>query len=201
MKPALSVIGRSFRDLGSDFFTTAVCNLVWLLSQVLILPGPPATLALFFVANRLAHGEVTDAGDLLRALPRYFGLGWRWGAVNLFLLLVLWGDFRLTGQFGDSPLLRLIQGFYLALLALWILVQLMALPFLFEQVQPSLRQAWRNGLVLMVKHPVFSLGTGLLTLLVLLAGIPLFLLTLAAGGLFVALVGNHAVLNRMTEGA
>lgn len=199
MKPALVVIGRSFRDLWGDFFTTALCNLIWLLSQVLIVPGPPATLALFFVANRLAHGEVTDPRDLLRALPSYFGLGWRWGAANLVLILILYGDFRLTGQLGDSILLRLVQGFYLALLVLWFQVQLLALPFLFEQVQPSLRQAWRNGLVLIMKHPIFSIGTGLLTVLVLLVGIPLFLLTLAAGGLFVALVGNHAVLNRLQE--
>lgn len=193
----LRVIGRSLKDLGSDYFTTAVCSLVWLVSQLLVIPGPPATMALFYLANQMAHEEIVDPRDFLRAMPRYFWLGWRWGAVNLIVLAILWGDLYFTGQLNESPLTRILQGVYLTLLVIWLMVQLLSLPFLFEQVSPSLRQGWRNGLVLLTKNPLFSFGVALATLLLLIIGVPLFLISLAVGALFIALVGNHAVLDRL----
>jgi hypothetical protein len=195
----LRVIRAALGDLWDDLFTTAVCNLLWLLAQVLILPGPPATLALFYTTNRLARGEVTDVGDFLRALRRWWGLGWRWGLANLLALVLLGGDFYLTGRLSQSNFARLAQGFYLAVLAGWLLLQLFALPFLFEQQQPGLRQAWRNAASMIGRNPGFALGVGLLAALVLAAGTALFLLSGAAGAMFTGLVGSHAVLDRLRE--
>lgn len=195
----LQVIQKALRDVWGDLFTTVVCNLLWLVSQVLILPGPPATLALFYAANRLANGEPFDLGDYLRAVRRYFGLGWRWGAANLLVLLILAGDFILTGRMSQSSSARFAQGLYLALLAGWALWQVFSLAFLFQQETLSLRQAWRNGVVLIGRNLVWSLGLALLVAAVLLVGAALFLLSGAAGGIFVALVGTHAVLDRLNE--
>lgn len=197
----MSAIARIFRsalgDLWDDLFTTAVCNLLWLLAQVLILPGPPATLALSYTANRLARGEPTDVSDFIRAWRRFWNPGWRWGLANLLALALLVGDYYLTGRLSQSGFARLAQGFYLAVLAGWALLQFYALPFLFEQQQPSLRLAWRNAAALIGRNPGFALSVSLLTTLMLAAGTALFLLSGAAGAMFTALVGNHAVLDRL----
>ncbi len=197
MTDALHVVRGALRDVWQDLFTTAACNLMWLLCSLAVVTGPPATMALFYVGNRLAHGEPTDIGDFITGLRRYFWVGWRWGVINLALLFLLVGDILLTGRLSASPAGRLAQGLYLACLAAWLLLQLYTLPFLFEQETPGLRLALRNGAVMLGRNLAFSVWFGLLVALALSAGTLLFLISVAAGGVFVAAAANRAVLNRL----
>ncbi len=197
MSQAWCVIRAALRDTWNDLFTTAVINLLWTILTLLVVTAPPAMLALFSVGNRMAHGDPIDAGDFLRAFIHSWRTGWRWGAVQVVMLLLLVGDVILTGRLSSSSGARLAQGLYLAALVAWILLQLYTLPFLFEQETPSIRLALRNGALMLGRHPAFGVALGVLLLLALVAGTLLFLVTFAAGGLFVALVANHAVLNRL----
>ena len=200
MSEAWHVIRAALRDTWSDLLTTAVVNLLWLVFTLLIVTAPPAALALFYVGNRMAHGEVTDPRDFLQALGRYFGVGWRWGLLQVIMLFFLVGDIYLSGLLGGgSAAGRLAQGLYLAGLAIWLLLQLYALAFLFEQETPSVRLALRNGAVMLGRNILFSVTLGILLLLALTLGTIFFLVALAAGGVFVALAGNHAVLNRLKD--
>jgi hypothetical protein len=195
---AWHVVRAALRDTWSDLLTTAVVSLMWLGLTLLVAPAPQAALALFYVGNRLAHGDPTDPGDFWRAFRRYFRLSWRWGALQLGVLVILVGDLVLTARLGgDSTVGRLAQGFYLAALAAWLLLQLYTLAFLFEQEVLSLCVALRNGAVMMGQNPLFSVALGFLLLALLAVGVVFFFVTSAVGGVFVALVGNHAVLNRL----
>lgn len=197
MKAVLHIIGDAFQDIWGDLWTVLVCNLLWQLANLLIVPGPPATLALVYYTNRLAHGEVADVSDFWEAFRRYWGPAWRWGAVNLGIIAFLIGDILLTGQSGESLWKQYLQGLYLALLAGWLAVQFFALPFLFEQETMSVRQALRNGAALIGNNPAFAiLLTGML-LLILVAGTAAFMLSFAFGAVLTACTGNRAVLNRL----
>ena len=198
MKEAWNVVRAALAGTWHDLITTALVNLAWLVLWLPVVTGPPATLALFYTANRIARGEPTDPVDFFRALPRYFWVAWRWGLLNLAVLGLLVGDIVLTGRLGggsDGP--RLVQGLYLAGLAFWLLLQLYVLAFVFEQEEPSLRLALRNGALMLGSNLAFSAALLLLVLVALLLGSLLFFVSLAAGGVFVALVANHAVLNRL----
>ena len=195
----LNTLRTGFGALWSDLFSTAVCNLLWLVGMLLVIPGPPATAALFYYGNRKAHGEVSGVGDFFFALKRYWWVGWRWGLVNLVLIAILWGDYRLTGRLSQSNWAHFVQGFYLTALAAWLLVQLYALPFLFEQKNPSVRDALRNSAVMLGRNTGFSVLLGCLLILILAVGIPLFMLSLAGGGVFLAVVGNQAVIRHLVK--
>lgn len=197
MREAWHVIRSALRHTWDDLFTTAVVNLLWLFFNLLVITGPPATLALFHVANRIARGEPTDPGDFLLAFRRYFKAGWRWGLLNYLVIFFLLGDVMLTGRLSQSELARMAQGFYWAALAVWLFLQLYLLPFLFEQEEVKVTQALRNGVVMLGRNIPFSLALALLLSAILLAGLLFFFVTLAAGSVFVALVANHAVLNRL----
>jgi len=197
MSDAVAVIRLGLKDAWEDLWTVLVCNLIWLLSVLLIIPGPPATLALFYYTNRQAHGEFADLADFWQALRRYFAPAWRWGLINLVLVAILVGDMLLTGRLGRSSLTYLIQSFYLAVLGVWLIVQLYTLSFLIEQDQPGVVQAIRNGAVMLGQNIGFSISLGLLLAIVLLLGTLLFMLSFAVGGFLLASVGNHAVLNRL----
>lgn len=197
MADALLVIREALEDIWEDIWTTALVNLIWLLAVGLVLPAPSATLALFYYSNRRAHGEAADLGDFIGAFRRWWSPAWRWGLVNLVLAVVLAGDVYLTGRLGGNAFSQLAQGFYLALGMIWLLVQLYALPFLFEQEIPGVRLALQNGAAMLGRNLVFSILVGLLAAALLFIGAVLFMLSLAAGGVFLAGVGNHAVLNRL----
>jgi uncharacterized membrane protein YesL len=198
MGAAWQVVRAALRDTWSDLFNTAVINLLWLILTLLVVTAPPATLALFSTANRIAREEPTDPRDFLRAFRRYLVIGWRWGLLQVVVLGVLIGDILLSGRLGgETAFGQLAQGLYLAALACWLLLQLYALPFLFEQDEPALRTALRNAAVMMGANVGFSAALGLLLLVLLCIGAILFFLSLAGGAVFLALLGNHAVLDRL----
>lgn len=200
MMTALRTLGASFRDTWQELWTVLIIHLLFVLGNLLIILGPPVTLALFFFANRVAHEEVADVRDFLQAVRRYWGPAWRWGLVNLLVLGLLTGDYYLTGRMAQqSSTLYFLQGFYLTCLAGWLLLQLFTPPFLFEQRQPSVYQALRNALVFIIKNLGFTVALGLLLLLSLALGTLAFMLTFVFGGALVAFASNRAVLERMAE--
>lgn len=198
MKAALQIVGGAFQDLWVDLWTVLAANLFWLLANLLVISGPPATLALVYYGNRLAHGEAADLADLWQAFRRYWGPAWRWGVLNLAVAAFLAADIALTGQFPESAWKPYFRGLYVALLAAWLAVQFFALPFLFEQERMSVRQALRNSAALIGKNPGFTLALLALVGLALAAGTVAFLLSAMFGAVFLACVGNRAVRDRLT---
>jgi hypothetical protein len=196
-EPIKQILFDSLRDIWSDLWTSLVVNLLWTLCLCLIVPGPAATLALFYYGSRLAHGEAADFGDFWTAFRRYWGPAWRWGALNLLVLGLLGGDVLLTGQVSAPEWAPFVQGFYLAALAGWLLLQWLALAFLFEQERLSLRQALRNAAVMIGKNPVFMTVLGGLLVGLLALGTLLFMLSFAFGGVILATTGCRTVQHRL----
>ncbi len=198
-RAVLSLFGRAIAVIWQDLWTTLVVDALWLLSNILIIPGPPAMLALTAYCNGTAAGEPLDHLDYWRYFKKSWGVGWKWGAFNLLVLAFLTGDFYITSQAQDFPGRKLLLGIYLALGIIWLVLQLFALPFLYEQKTMHLRQAWRNSQVMLAGNPAFMLILLLGLALILLVGIPLFALTIFFGPVFTSLVANLAVKDRISR--
>ncbi len=195
---ALKIMGYSLRDTWQQFGTILSIHLLFLLGNILIIPGPPATLALFFYGNRIAHGETANERDFLNAIRSYWKPAWRWGFLNLLVIGLLGGDYSLIGRL-HSEIGYFIQGLYTILLAGWLLLQVFTLPFLLEQQQPRVFQALRNATVFISRNLIFVLVLALLLGLSLAAGVLIFMLTFVFGGALVAFAGNHAVLKDLAN--
>ena len=63
-----------------EFAFLLLLNFIWLLAQVTIVFGPPATAALAAIADRVADGELIDFRDFWEALRANFGAAWRWAS-------------------------------------------------------------------------------------------------------------------------
>jgi uncharacterized membrane protein YesL len=197
---ALKVLGLALRDTWQELWTILIVNLLFIFANLLVITGPPATLALFFYANRIAHEERATERDFLQAMRTYWKPAWRWGFLNILIIGLLTGDYFLIETLTDNATMAsLVQGLYLALLASWLLLQLFTVPFLFEQTEPRVGQALQNAAVFLKKNLIFAIVFALLLALSLIAGTLLFMLTLAFGGAFVAFAGNHAVLRDLAE--
>lgn len=194
---AWSVAINALRDLWEDLWSAAVCNLIWLVCQVSVFAGPPATLALFYYTNRLAHGEVADLRDFLEGLRRYWKPAWKWGIIHFALVTLLVGDYLLTGKISQSNFARWAQGFYLCLLVFWLLFQVYVLSFLVEQEHPSLRLAFQNAAVLVRSNLAYCLALGSILAVIMAIGTLLFMVSIAVGGVFIGILGNRAVIDRI----
>lgn len=198
MMDALRVWALALRDLWDNLLPGAVAyNVFWLLLCLLVVPAGPATVALFYVANLMVHRRApVYVSEYFGYVRRFFGVGLRWGVVNLVALAIIVADILLTRQI-DSLIGVIGLRFFVGVLLAWILLQIYALPLLFEQEEPSVRLALRNAGVLLLQNPFFSLTLVLLILLVELVSTLLIFVAVMIAGTFAALAGNHAVLNRL----
>jgi hypothetical protein len=200
MHAALKTLGLAFRDVWKELWTIFVVHLIFLFGNILIILGPPVTVALFFYCNRIAHDEVATERDFLHAIRSYWRPAWRWGLVNLSMIALLAGDYYLTGRLvKDADVVYLIQGLYITLLVGWLLVQMFAIPFLFEQEEPRVLQALRNSVVFIRNNLIFVLVLAFLLVLSLTLGTLAFMLTFVFGGALIAFAGNHAVLEHLAN--
>ena len=198
MAAAWQVLGRSLSDLWDNVYLAAFCSLTWLVAMLLIVPGPPATVALFAVATQIAaRNHFVSFGDYLRGIGHCFVLGWRWGLLNLAVGLVVLVDVRTVPQLLPVPVAAPFQLFFYLCLALWLLVNWLALAFLFKQERPDLLQALRNGALLAFKHPLFTSVVTIATALLLSISLLLLIINLLFGPFFAALVAVQAVADRL----
>ncbi len=201
MKEAFRSVRSAIIDLWDHVILAALCSLVWLGLVLLIVPGPPATVALFDMADRIARREhLLTVGDYLRAVWAHFGVGWRWGALNALVLAVIVIDILMVPRMVSDSLALSAQMFFFLALVLWLVVNWFALAFLFRQKEPSLRQALRNGAVLLLQQPLFTLTVTAITAVLLGLSAVLVLLiivVLLVGPMLVALISTRAVLNQV----
>lgn len=197
---ALRILRLSLRDTWQELWTILIVNLLFLVANLLVIPGPPATLALFYYGNRVAHDEMATERDFLRAIRGYWRPAWRWGLINFFVIGLLTGDYYLVGRLTENmDMAAFVQGLYVMLLAGWFLLQLFAIPFLFEQKEPQVTQALQNAVLFMSKNLSFVCILALLLILSLVIGTLAFLLTLVFGSAFVAFAGNRAVIEHLEK--
>lgn len=198
MKNALYVIRASIVDIWEHLVLVMACSLTWLVLVVLIIPGPPATVALFEMAERLARREpLLEWRDYLRAVRARFGLGWRWAAIVTPVVAILLIDILAMPRIFSPTVAAPAQWFFIVTLALWLVVNWYALALLFQQKELSMRLALRNGAVLLLQHPLFTFVLTAVTALLLWLGVILVLVNLLFGPMLVALIGTHAVLDRL----
>ena len=155
-KTIVQILRNSLADIWNDLWLMLACNLFWLCAWLLVIPGPPASLALSKVGNRIAHGEVVDLKDFWETFRHEWGVAWRWGGIFLAVLLVLVANLVITGSFQTSwkPYL---QGLYLFLIICWLILQNFVLPFLWEQEKMSVRQALHNSWAFILGNPEFAI--------------------------------------------
>ena len=198
MKNVFQIIRSAIVDLWDHAFLVIFCSLVWLFLVLLIIPGPPATLALFDMAERIARREhLLEFRDYLRAVWERFAVGWRWAAVNIPVLAIVLIDIRMVPRMFSPTVAAYLQIFFIMALALWIVVNWYALAFLFQQKEPSVRQALRNGAVLLLQNPLFTLVLVAITAALIGLSMVLIIVNLLFGPMLVALISTHAVIDRL----
>ncbi len=198
MQAALAVIWETLRDWWDSMVGLATFNLLWLGLSLTVILCPPATAGLYAVTNSLAHGKGQRLDDFVAAARRYAWVSWRWALINLALGALLAVNFAFYGSL-EGMAAFLIQAALVSAGGVWLVMQFYVWPFLMEQEQKRLRTALRNALFLALANPLYTLTllvvSGLAIVFSLVAILPLGFFTMS----FLALLGNRAVVERLTH--
>lgn len=195
-----SIIIDVLKNYWDEMFNLMLFNMLWLVAQLLIVPGPPATAALFYVANRAAKGGFVRLSDFVDAFKRYFWESWKWGALNILVILILgnalvfYASSQLQGPFSLS--LAVVNLF---LLVEWLFTQLFAFPFWLEQEKKQMRLAFRNAVIIQAQNLRLMMLAALLAVLLLVVSY-YFPVLIALGVIsFLMLLGNSIVVEKVKE--
>jgi uncharacterized membrane protein YesL len=175
---SLRVIGRAVVDWWDSWLDMVLLSLAWIVAQVTIVLGPPATFGLFYVIYEMTNGESMGVKGLIEGAKKYFLQAWLWAGINLLVALILYVNIRFYGEVQAVWGLYL-QVFMIVITGLWIATQFYTLPFMMEMQVKKVHLALRNGILTTMAAPLYTLVVLVFAFIVALLGvglvIPIFL--------------------------
>ena len=192
----LQVVVQALSDWWDDWVNMALISLLWLLSWITIVLGPPATFGLYYVTNQLARGRSLGVRGFLEGGRRYLRQSWLWMLLNLVVAVVSVVNIWFYGQL-DADWAAIVQVFPLFLGLTWLVVQFSALPYLMEQKEESLTVALRNGLFTLLAAPGYTAVVAGLAALIVVLSVWLVAPVFLGVPCLIAALGNRAVRERL----
>jgi uncharacterized membrane protein YesL len=192
MHLALTLLLRAVRLWWRELLFLLVLNFAWLLAQLTIVLGPPATAALFVIAGRVADGDLVGPADVWHALRENFARAWVWGLVQWVVYGIL--AFNLWYYRGESGAVALALRYTWTLLAIvWFGLNLYYWPLNLAQAEHGLPLTLANCAKMALLNPAFTLAFTLLALVVITAGVASGVLLGAVLAVWLALWSTLAV--------
>lgn len=198
MMDAFRVVVKALKDIWGEMFNLVLMNVFTLLCMIVVIPGPPAVMALYAVCNRIANDYAISWEHYFAAFRQHFRKAWLY-AIAAFVVtaLILFNFWWYGATFGSEVWVQWVQGAWLAAAFFWLVINFYVAAFYMEQQDRRWRIALRNSALVAGASPVFTLTllvvVGVL-MVISLAITPLFILL----GLAIwAMFGSEAVVNRV----
>jgi len=194
-----TVLIQALKNAGLDFWEEllllALFNIIWCLGTVLVLPWPFVTFGLFFTVRDIGDGKAIKFTTFFEHARRQWKLAYLWGGVNLAVVLLLGINIRFYNGL-ETQWAAFLQVLMIAILMIWLVLQLVALPIYPRLEEPTLKLALQNGLVVIGRYPVP------MVILIILVGLISLIAVLFPPFLMLSAVALIAVLaNRLVAGA
>ena len=181
---------QSIKHLNHRGYIYVWANLLWIALTLLIITAPAAWAGLMILAHRSHTRLQVNLDDFWDGFKRYF---WRATLNGILTLLVF--VVNLSNLITYTPVDwfgNLIAMVWFLALIIWIGIQLYLWILIEEMERPSLFQAYRNAFIMVIRNPVFTLILIIVVMLVMIISVtlpPLLILLmgsamaiLAAGG-------------------
>ncbi len=154
----LKLVWRGIRDLFEQFVLFCLFSMVWWLCAVLIVPAPPATVALAAMADPRRMGAAPEFADAIEV----FKSSWKrsWGVALLtipFLAMLFW---NLTFFTGSTHALAPMIPLWIIMLILLFIVTLYAFSVA-GTMESGVRNAFRGAMYVIVSRPFMGISLSL----------------------------------------
>ncbi len=193
---AFALLRDAATEWWRNWLRLTVLNLVWMVSWLLVLTGPPVTLAVYAYLERLAANDEMTPGEFLAEVRRNLLRGWLWSLPVLALVASLLVSLPFYAQFAELWA-RAAELAVVVLVLGWLFVQFFALPYLFVQGSRSLVQAYRNAALTAFASPLYSLVVAVALLVLLVLSVRFMGVTFLFSPVLIALAGTLAVKERL----
>ncbi|MCD4687281.1 MAG: DUF624 domain-containing protein [Anaerolineae bacterium] len=156
MIAAWEAIAQFVIDVRYVGITLLYLNVLWVLCSLPVITAPAATAALYVTTRDLTHRREISWRAYLRACQTYFFTGWRWVLMNAIAGGIVYANLTFY-SYMPPPFGPLLIALWLGAVVVWLMVQMYCFPVMLEQEKWNVRQALRNALVLVLRHPFFTL--------------------------------------------
>ncbi len=194
MKPAqaFDVIVNAIKLWWSDWGNQVVVSLVAILLSLTIFLFPAAIFGIYQESLDLTHRERSGLMGFWKGFKQYLLKSLVWGGINLLVIFVLVTNvwFYYNSQLESAPLLTIvtiIMGF------LWLIWQFFSVSCFFLQQDKTMKVAWRNGFVTILKQPLYALIISLVMLALLVLSFYVYIPLVLGSIPLIAILGLKAV--------
>lgn len=182
---------QSFQVWWNNLVHLTLFNFLWVICQLLIVTGPPATATVYILVEKVMQGDLVTLRDAWTTFRAMFVTAWKWGLCNLAMLILvisyLWWAQTQSGVFALA-----VSFFALIVLAFWLTMNLFYWPLWLAQSDSSLGNTFRNAFVLVISNPGSSLGIFLISVgLIIISGLTILPL-IHCLMIWLALFGLHS---------
>ena len=153
---AFDIIVDSVKLWWKDWANQVLVSLAMILASLTIVLLPPALFGVYQETLDLVHNTRTGISGWWKGFKQYFLKSLLWGLVNLIVALVLLTNlwFYYYSQVNAAPILVIVT---IIMLIFWMVWQFYSLACFFLQEQASLKLAWKNGFIVILKNPLYTL--------------------------------------------
>lgn len=222
------IISRSLRDLWDESFLLIIFNVLWVLGAgmgtlllayglvipslvliligfLLLLPSPMATFGLFHAAYEIGQGKAIGVRTFLSGAWRMRSKAYRWGAMNLVVILVLIANIRFyanpAAPLGDTTIGAILSSFFLSLTVFWLLWQLFALTLFPREDSLGIIGILRRAGGMILRQPVPTFFTAMLALVLGLVSFFVQILPLLITFSLITVLANRTTAEILGESA
>lgn len=191
------ILGHASRLLWRDWIGLMFLNILWVIFQIPIITGPPATAVLYAMAGHVYNDEFWEMKETWQLLRSLFWPAWRWALPNAIIVLILL--FNIVAYWSAASLgWMILRLFWSLLLLFWIMLNLFYWPFWLAQEDKSLRTTYANCARFLILNfwPSFiiTIVCVVVVIISILTTLPMLVATVA----WLALVGATAVGHSLT---
>ena len=182
MKSAIQIMKRAFSIWWDALMHMTFFNMLWILTQFLVITGPPAPAAMYVLAMRFIERDLIIPKDFFVELKHMFLPAWKWGALNLLIVGLFVINF--IGSINEQgEIWFCLRYVWMGVGILWYILNLFYWPFWLSQEDRRLTNTYRNSFAMLLRMPMVIFSISLTTaLLIFISFITLFPLALALMG-------------------
>jgi uncharacterized membrane protein YesL len=148
----LRLLPRAIRLWWREFAFLIVLNFIWLLCQLTVVLGGPATAGLVYIGRRVVDGELIGLDDFWHGVKRNFAAGLRWMLLQVLVYGVL--GFNLWFYAGREGVAVLSLRYAWTIMGLvWFAINLYYWPLHFEQADRRFRTTLSNATKMAFLNP------------------------------------------------
>jgi uncharacterized membrane protein YesL len=187
----LKLVWRGIRDLFDQFMMLILFSMLWWLSVILIIPAPPATVALFAMADPRRMSATPELADAIEVFKSSWKRSWGIAILTIpFLGMLVWNLFFFAGSNHTlAPMIPL----WVIMIVLLFVVALYAFSVA-GTLESGVRNAFRGAMYVLVSRPFLGIFLSLfLIVLSFLMTITVLPMLLVGPGLIASIVNRFTL--------